>query len=1124
MADIKINLPIRQNKMTAPSKQQEKFINLLRELFQLNQPDLDFGLYRIMHAKAAEIEKFLNEDLLAVISKTFAGGVDEKIARAKAAYEQELQNATDYGVVDLANSTKVQRALAAYNEVRNSAGEDVEIFDHLYRFFERYYDQGDFLSRRYYARETSEKAAPYAVPYDGSEVYLHWANKDQYYIKTTESFNQFSFDLALAQDGNAQLFPDTTSRKVHFKLVDVEEGEHNNVKATSDKDRYFIVDESQPIDWEATAAGEYALVVRFHYCADTEKPSNARNWRNTRNAKNKQVVLDALQTEAKSKNEQAIPAQNYYAALAKEVSKGSKAGETQPLIARYLNQYTASNTMDYFIHKDLGGFLKRELDFYLKNEVLRLDDLGTAAQPQPDNYTALLKKLHTLRSIAHKLINFLAQTEEFQKKLWLKKKFVVATHYCITLDRIPESFYAEISANEQQWAQWGELGMLEGDKNDLFKQAKAGSVEYLKDHPYLMADTALFDTAFKDALLATIDNLDESLDGLLIHGDNFQALEFLREKYKKQVTCIHIDPPYNTDTSGFLYKNNYRHSSWLSLMDSRIDASLPFLALDGSYVCHIDENEYENLHLLFNTKGIGNAGTVVWDKRNPMNGGGGVATQHEYIIWRTSASKPLTLPNSSVISMIEMVRNLINIDGGITDSVRKRYVDWLNSNSELSGGEKAYRYIDAYANIYQSVSLRAPEPRDDLKFFEPLIHPVTKKPCSVPPNGFSRTPETLAAMNERGEILFGKDETTQPRQKVVLTQDTNRQLSSLIQDAKKGKADTGAMGIDFPYCHPRSLYEMIINIATKGQDLILDFFAGSGTTGDAVISLNRHDNGHRKYILVEQGSYFEAATKPRIQKVVYSASWKDGKATAHNKGISHAFKVLKLESYEDTLNNLQISDDKERQAAIEGSAKLREAYYLNYLLEMETQVSPSLLNVSAFSDPTAYQLNIKSAGSDAQVSQAVDLLETFNWLIGLRVKKLHAPIRFHANLAREADADLPAGSTTRLSLKGKLQADANGAWWFRSVQGMVINTGGSQRELRVLIVWRKLTGNLEQDNTVLEAYLVENHNIDFKQARAEVPFDVIYINGSHNLPMLVQCDIRLLEDTFHQKMWDVKDV
>ena len=87
--------------------------------------------------------------------------------------------------------------------------------------------------------------------------------------------------------------------------------------------------------------------------------------------------------------------------------------------------------------------------------------------------------------------------------------------------------------------------MLNG-KVDLFNQAEAGSIDYLKEHPYLMADTALFDAAFKQALLAAVDNLDDSLDGLLIHGDNFQALNLLQERYREQVKCVYIDPPYNT--------------------------------------------------------------------------------------------------------------------------------------------------------------------------------------------------------------------------------------------------------------------------------------------------------------------------------------------------------------------------------------------------------------------------------------------------------------------------------------------------------------------------------------------------------------------------------------------------
>lgn len=152
------------------SKQQEKLIELLRELFQLNQPDLDFGLYRIMHAKSQEIEQFLNEDLLATIQQRLGGNKAEKVEKAKVAYERERQNAIDYGG-NPDTAPKAMQSLAEYKAAQESQDDDEDLYEQLYRFFERYYDGGDFLSRRYYGRETSEKGAPYAVPYDGSEVY-----------------------------------------------------------------------------------------------------------------------------------------------------------------------------------------------------------------------------------------------------------------------------------------------------------------------------------------------------------------------------------------------------------------------------------------------------------------------------------------------------------------------------------------------------------------------------------------------------------------------------------------------------------------------------------------------------------------------------------------------------------------------------------------------------------------------------------------------------------------------------------------------------------------------------------------------------------------------------------------
>ena len=108
----------------------------------------------------------------------------------------------------------------------------------------------------------------------------------------------------------------------------------------------------------------------------------------------------------------------------------------------------------------------------------------------------------------------------------------------------------------------GKLGDAGWQQSRLVQPGKARSVEYLKAHPYLMADTALFDAAFKQALLAAVDNLDESLDGLLIHGDNFQALNLLQARYQEQVKCVYIDPPYNTRCCSIPYKNAFKNSSW----------------------------------------------------------------------------------------------------------------------------------------------------------------------------------------------------------------------------------------------------------------------------------------------------------------------------------------------------------------------------------------------------------------------------------------------------------------------------------------------------------------------------------------------------------------------------------
>jgi adenine-specific DNA-methyltransferase len=215
----------------------------LKELFQLDQPDLDFGFYKIMHAKAKQVSEFLENDLLNQVAEAFGQADEARQAELKAAYDKAIEDAKRYGAPHPEETEPVKEAKAKLDALKDTTKAEGEIYDHLYRFFERYYDNGDFISRRYYTRETSGKAAPFAIPYNGEEVKLVWANMDQYYIKTTEYFNNFTVDLAQAKEirnlakGDQETFLDSvpdTPMRVHCKIVEATEGEHGNIKENGD--------------------------------------------------------------------------------------------------------------------------------------------------------------------------------------------------------------------------------------------------------------------------------------------------------------------------------------------------------------------------------------------------------------------------------------------------------------------------------------------------------------------------------------------------------------------------------------------------------------------------------------------------------------------------------------------------------------------------------------------------------------------------------------------------------------------------------------------------------------------------------------------------------------------------
>ena len=1010
----------------------DSFIKKLQEIFMMDHAELDFGIYRIMNQKRQDIEHFLTKELLPQVKQVLESNGNGDADKAKKRMAEIVANVGG-NIEVLPKGTPMRdeydKLQAQVAQTIDTESMQAQVFSHLVTFFSRYYEGGDFISKRRYKDNT------YAIPYNGEEVKLHWANADQYYIKTSEYFRNYTFILP------------TSRKKVHFVLKDASTEQNNNKSANNMERRFALFQPENAEDpvIEETADGDLNIYFTYELMP--------------KNTKQKDLCTAAL-------NEIATLIPPGFAELL-DMKAPTKDNPNRTLLEKHLTDYTAKNSFDYFIHKDLGGFLNRELDFFIKNEVLHIDDLD------PQHINNQLTIVRAIKQVGEKIIRMLAQLENFQRRLWLKKKFVVQSDYCITLDRVPEKLYPEIIANDAQRKEWVRLFAIDEIKGDMMTEAYSEplTIEFLKQNPFLVLDTAFFDEKFKHIILASMDNVDEQTNGLLANSDNINFIRLIQNKYLNCILCIHIDPPYNTDTSGFLYKNNFRHSSWMSMMDERIEQSLPLLKIDASFICHIDENEYENLFKLFKQHNLNNLGTVVWDKRNPMTGGHGIALQHEYMTWFSPSSVTISTNTESARIILEKVKELISRYKCINDVLRSEYRSWLNSNEEIEGGEKSYNNIDDKGRVYQSVSLRAPEPRTDPKFHQPLVHPITHKPCPVPPNGFSRTPETMAAMIERGDIIFGIDERVQPRYKMYLTYDTKKQMTSVIANAIKGKAELVKMGFDFPYCHSTTFYNTIISSCAVSKSIILDYFAGSGTTGHTVIEINRNNNNsidNLSYILCEVNDYFNSVTKPRIEKAIYSREWNNGKPITRD-GISQCFKYIRLEQYEDTLNNLEIKKTQTNWTDDE----FHESYMLSYMLDTETR--DSLLNLQWFVNP--FNMTLKTTKDNELVETKVDMVETFNYLIGLNVET------------------------------EDWHQDEN----ICVVQGITHRDG-----LKTLVIWR----NCEKiDNETLCRFFAK---MDFRTRDTE--FDQIYVNGDNTLPNLRRDEehwkVVLIEEEFQKRMFE----
>lgn len=411
-----------------------------------------------------------------------------------------------------------------------------------------------------------------------------------------------------------------------------------------------------------------------------------------------------------------------------------------------------------------------------------------------------------------------------------------------------------------------------------------------------------------------ISSKDEKFN-FLLEGDNLHSLYLLEKTHKGKIDVIKIDPPYNRGENDFIYddkivdeNDTFRHSKWLSFMNRRLEIAKRLLKEDGIIIINIDEHESAPLLLLLNEifGENNNLGEIIWNKKNPKGDAQGISTMHETIFCFAKNKEFLFLNNNDVCKrkkanaekMINKAKSLykkmnkrlipddienaikpfdysddIKKDFYVTynlELINKEFQNWLKGQP-FSNGEKAYKFIDDTGRIYRGVSMAWPNKKkapDD--YFIPLIHPVTGKACPVPERGWRNPPETMKKLLEDNRILFGKDESKQPERKYYLDENMIENTPSIYESADSSDNLLSSMGLSFDYAKPVSeVIYTLINIHPNPM-VILDFFAGSGTTGQAILELNNEDGKNRQFILCtnNQNKICENTTYVRLKNVI----------------------------------------------------------------------------------------------------------------------------------------------------------------------------------------------------------------------------------------------------------------
>ncbi|WP_407918873.1 site-specific DNA-methyltransferase [Helicobacter pylori] len=602
-------------------------------------------------------------------------------------------------------------------------------------------------------------------------------------------------------------------------------------------------------------------------------------------------------------------------------------------------KFKKQGSMDYFIHKNALGFLKEQLDLYLFEYLFKEMTAFDAKR---------LNEINTIKEVALQVIVLVSEFENELCKIWNKPRFVLNSHFIVSLDKLKAKNYdlSKITNHKnypKQVQEWQDLNLKTTDN--------------LLENEFLPLDTIYFKDLEEE--IKSQFNEDE-INGTLIKSENYQALNSLKNRYKETIDCIYIDPPYNTQNNEFIYADNFKRSSWLSMMENRLELAHKLLNDKGVMFVSIDDNEQAYCKALmdevFNGGGGDNFVNCLAVKRgtkslnSQFNQIKSLNVAFEYILVYKKSDN-FYYVNPYVKDANEKQKE--GIWAGLYSNMDRPTMRYEIDGVNIAKGqwkwskEKGLKALQNYKDFLNSDF-------DDLKKYYEHYKTLGNELDFV-------------RKNNHNTIEYW----VKPREKLMV--DTN-----FMDLHTSGTSEIKAIfenEVIFNNPKPEALLQRILEISTQENDLVCDFFAGSGTTCAVAHKLKR------KYIGIEMGEHFESVILPRLKKVI--GGFKSGVAKEFNGG--GAIKVYELESYEEILRKIKYEDNDKPLAYEEQYSDLverkNESYTLNIeaLEKMGVDIKETLENLWGVGVEFFNEKVVKFKGNDKEVEILKALKEALIW-------------------------------------------------------------------------------------------------------------------------------------------------